>query len=276
MTDPVFRIKLWGTRGSLPVAGSKFRKFGGNTICFEVRCGDEVLLFDAGSGLLPAGDALKSEGRSQFSLFFSHFHYDHVIGLPFFVPLYDRTASLRVWSGHTAGKMTTHEMFDAFMRPPFFPIGPDQCSANIDFRDFRAGDAIAPYDGITVRTTMLNHPGGAIGYRIEFAGRVVAIVTDTEHAPGKLDPGVLDLISDADLFLYDANFDDTEMERFRGFGHSSWQHAIRLAKAAGARRVGFIHHAIWRTDAELAAIGRKAAKQFPGAFCGRDYQVIDI
>jgi phosphoribosyl 1,2-cyclic phosphodiesterase len=276
MTDPKFQIKLWGTRGGLPVSGAEFQQFGGNTTCFEICCGNHSLLFDAGTGLPVAGRAMQLDGIKDFTLFFSHFHYDHVIGLPFFVPLYCGETSLRVWSGHTGGTMTTRQMMSEFMRAPFFPIGPEMCCAHIDSQEFRPGAVMLPHPEVTLRTGMLNHPGGAIGYRVEFEGKAVAIITDTEHQPDTLDPAVLALIHGVDLFLYDSTFEDDEMERFRGYGHSTWQQGIRLAKAAGAKRVGFVHHAKFRTDTDLLRIEATAQSEFPGAFCGRDLQVIDI
>jgi phosphoribosyl 1,2-cyclic phosphodiesterase len=162
------------------------------------------------------------------------------------------------------------------MRPPWFPVEPDICRAAINCRDFRSGDVLAPYDDVAIKTGSLNHPGGAIGYRVEWGGRAVALVTDTEHRPGTLDPAVLDLIDGADLFLYDCMYTDDEMPRHVGYGHSSWQQAIRLAKAARAKRVAFIHHSPLRTDRELDAIQRLATQEFKGAFMARDGQAIDL
>jgi phosphoribosyl 1,2-cyclic phosphodiesterase len=277
MTGPnSFRVKLWGVRGSLPAIGPNFQTFGGNTTCIEMRCGDHVLMFDAGSGALPAGAALRAEGCKDVTLYFTHTHYDHIIGLPFFLPLYCEGSSLTMWSGHMGAKMTTRKMLTEFMREPFFPIEPEYCSARIDTRDFTVGAVMSPYPGVTVRTAMLNHPGNAVGYRVEWQGRSVAVITDTEHVPGTLDPAVLQLIDGVDLFLYDATFLDSEMVAYKGYGHSTWQQALRLAQAAGAKRVGLIHHNTTRTDAALTDIERQAQAQFPGAFCGRDFQVIDL
>ena len=271
-----FRVRIWGARGSLPVSGEQFCVFGGNTMCIEIRCGDHVLLFDAGSGLLPAGQALKTEGVDTFNLFFSHCHYDHIIGLPFFSLMFDPTAVGTFWSGHLEGKMTTDQMISSFMRPPWFPVEPDIWRARLISEDFRAGDVLRPHADLIVRTASLNHPGGAIGYRVEWAGRAAAIITDTEHLPGVLDPAVQGLIEGCDLFLYDTTYTDEEMEAHRGFGHSSWQHAIVLAKNAGARQVGFVHHAPWRSDAALLEADRLAKKEFSGAFFARDGQIIDL
>jgi phosphoribosyl 1,2-cyclic phosphodiesterase len=276
MTADRFQVKLWGVRGSLPVSGADFAKYGGNTICIEMRCGDHVLLFDAGSGLLPAGAALAAEGQKDLTLFFTHTHYDHIAGLPFFSPFYNDKARLKLWTGHLDGTMTTDEMLAAFMRAPFFPIGPEYCRACLDTGEFTPGDVLQPHPGITIRTGLLNHPGKAVGYRVEWAGRAVAVITDVEHDPGTLDTAVMDLIGGCDLFLYDATYTDAELPTFRGYGHSTWQHGVRLAQASGAKSVGFIHHAKRRTDSELDAIDAQAKRLFAGAFCGRDLQVIDI
>lgn len=274
--DTVFRVRFWGVRGSLPVSGPDFHKFGGNTVCIEMQCGEHRLVFDAGSGLLPAGKTLLADGVTTFNLFFSHCHYDHIIGLPYFAPLFDSRSEVTVWSGHTAGKMTTRQMITEFIRPPWFPIEIDECRARLRPVDFRAHDVLEPFPGIKMKTGNLNHPGGAIGYRVEWQGRAVAVITDTEHQPGILDPEVLALIEGVELFLYDTTYIEDEMPHRIGYGHSTWQHAIRLARAANAKHVAFIHHSPLRTDAEIDAIDRLAANEFAGAFSAREGQVFDV
>lgn len=275
VTAGLLQVRTWGTRGSLPVSGPEFLGFGGSTTCIEVRCGDQVLLFDAGSGLLPAGRALKAQGVNKTHLLFTHCHYDHIIGFPYFGGLFDRTAKVDIWSGHMGPKTTTKEMIHTFMHPPFFPIDPGVCPAHIQCHDFTPGDVLEPEPGITLNTGRLNHPGGAVGYRITWQGRSVAIITDTEHEPGVLDPAVLALIAGCDLFVYDACYTEPEMALFRGFGHSTWQQAVLLAQAAGVARVALSHHAPWRTDAELLAMEAEAQAVLPGAFFARDGQVSD-
>ncbi|MFN3972562.1 MAG: MBL fold metallo-hydrolase [Gemmobacter sp.] len=271
-----FSVRLWGTRGSLPVSGPDHRKYGGNTICFEMRLGTHVLLFDAGSGLVPAGAALAAEGRAEAMMFFTHWHYDHVMGLPFFAPFYNPAFRLKVWAGHTEGQISVEGMMEDFMRQPFFPVGPGCFRAAIQSQDFSMGDVITPCPGLVIRTARLHHPGNAVGYRVEWAGRVAAVVTDTEHHPGTMDDAVLGLMQGADLVLYDACYDDEEFDNFAGFGHSTWQQGVRLAEAAGVGQIALVHHSVRRSDADLDRIDRAARRRFAGASCARDMQVITL
>ena len=276
MAKDVFRVKFWGVRGSIPVSGTEFATYGGNTSCIEMLCGEHRLIFDAGSGLREAGERLRHRELGQLDLFFTHCHYDHIIGFPFFAPLFDRTTKMRIWSGHLSGKMTTQEMVSAFMCPPWFPAELEVCKAKFTWRDFVAFDVLQPHPGVTVRTASLNHPGKCIGYRIEWGGRAVAYVTDTEHIEGELDPAVLELIADADLAIYDCTYLESEMPNRRGFGHSTWEQGVRLCRAAGAKRLALFHHDPVRNDAELAAMEQGAADALPGSFAARDGQVIEF
>jgi ribonuclease Z len=276
MNDDLFRVRFWGVRGSVPVSGAQYQRYGGNTICVEMRCGPHTLLFDAGSGARPAGEELMAAGVNHFDLFFTHCHYDHIIGLPFFFPLYNPRIGVTTWSGHLAGRMTTLEMVSEFMRPPWFPVAMEVCRACIGTRDFVAGDVLKPQAGVTIRTGSLTHPGGCIGYRIAWGGRVVCLISDTEHEPGKLDPVVLGLIEDADLVIYDCTYTEEEMLRKRGYGHSTWQQGVKLCEAAGARRLAIFHHDPSRTDDQLAAIEKEAMAAFPGAFAAHDGQTLEF
>ncbi|AEG56605.1 MBL fold metallo-hydrolase [Sinorhizobium meliloti] len=276
MQDDTLRVKFWGVRGSLPVSGEQFLHYGGNTPCIEIRCGKEVLIFDAGSGLREAGLSLMSEGVSEFDVFFTHTHYDHIIGLPYFKPIYRCSSAVRFWSGHLHGTMSTAEMINEFMRPPWFPVGTGICQASLDTVDFRPGETLSPRKDVSIRTMSLVHPGGCVGYRIEWGGRAVALVYDTEHEPGILDPVLLDFIAGADLMIYDCTYLESEMPTFRGYGHSTGMHGSQLARAAGVTRLAMFHHDPSRTDAALAAMEQEVQAFFSGAFAACDRQVIDL
>lgn len=272
----MFQVKFWGSRGSVPVSGPEFVKYGGNTPCVEVRCGEDRLLFDAGSGIREAGLDMLSDGTEQVDLFFTHSHYDHIIGLPFFKPMYNPSIAVTMWSGHLHGTMTTSEMLHQFVSPPFFPVKLDICKASLNFRDFKAGDVLTPRPGITLRTFSLNHPGGCIGYRVEWGGKSIALVFDLEHNPDSIDPVALEMMKDADIAIYDSAFTESEMERYRGFGHSSWEQAVKLAAMARTKKLVLFHHAPSRTDDEMGLMERLAQEHFAATVAARDGMVITL
>jgi phosphoribosyl 1,2-cyclic phosphodiesterase len=205
-----FLVRFWGVRGSIAAPGPATARYGGNTSSLEVRCGGRLILLDAGTGLRYLGNRLVAEAPLDTDLFFTHTHFDHVCGLPFFKPFFQPQNHFRLWAGHLGGGMTMHRVLREFMMAPLFPVPPDVFRAKMEYRDFKAGDMLTLAAGITVRTAVLNHPDGATGYRIEYAGKSVCYVTDTEHTPGKPDPNVLALIAGADIVIYDCMYTDEE------------------------------------------------------------------
>lgn len=276
MTEAAFQVRFWGVRGSIPVSGPEYIRYGGNSPCIELRCGNKRIVLDGGSGLRPCGKALMREGVEEIDVFLTHSHYDHVVGLPFFHPLYDPGVKLVLWSGHMHGRMTTRELMQEFMRPPWFPVEAEYCTANVHCRDFEPGDILRPREGIVVRTGRLTHPGGCVGYRVEANGRSLALISDTEHVPGELDPEVMRLIRGADLVVYDCTYLETELARYRGFGHSTWEQGVKLCEAAGAKRLALFHHDPSRTDSQMDAIEQAAQASFEGAFAARDGLILDL
>jgi phosphoribosyl 1,2-cyclic phosphodiesterase len=264
-------VRLWGARGGIACPGPQTAKYGGNTACVEVRFGDHLLIFDAGTGLRRLGDALLAKGGPiKADIFFSHFHMDHVCGLPFFVPCYIPTNQLRIWGASPPHGRTTKEALSVMMADPLFPVGLDEFKAKIEYRDFRAGETLKPHSNATLRTMPLNHPGGCTGYRLDFGNKSIAYVTDTEHKPGTLDRNVLDLAGGADLLIYDANYTDEEFPKYVGWGHSTWQEGVRLADAADVDTLVLFHHDPKHNDELLDCINTEAERMRPGTIVGRE------
>jgi phosphoribosyl 1,2-cyclic phosphodiesterase len=269
MAEPEFLVRIWGARGSLSAPAALSCAFGSDTCCVEMRCGPHTLVFDAGSGAASLGTLMIEEDVRDFDLFFTHCHFDHIIGLPFMAPLYREGFAARLYAGHFENGTTCQEMVERFMRPPYFPVTPEHFQAAIEFRNFRAPETLSPKPGVAIRTVRLNHPGGAIGYRVDFGGRSVCYITDTEHVPGEPDEAVLGLMRGADVAIYDCMYTDAEFEHFRGFGHSTWEEGVRLCNAAGVGRLVLFHHQITRDDAALRLIEAEAQARFPGAVVAR-------
>lgn len=245
------------------VAGDGFSDFGRNTICVEVVCGDRVIVFDAGSGIVRLGSSMMERGISSFDLFLSHAHYDHVEGIPFFQPFYEKSFSVNIWSGRLKGIEMTREIVDGLMREPYFPIRQEKFQAKLHYRQIEDYQTLDLGDGIRVATMRLHHPGGATGYRVDFAGKSFAFVTDTTHAPNQRDNDIVDFIRDVDLFAYDCSYLDEEFPQFASFGHSTWEEASRLRQASGARMMMGMHHMPFRDDEALKQIGDRLGKDDP-------------
>ncbi len=270
-------IRFWGVRGSIPCPGPGTARYGGNTPCVEVRCGDQVLIFDAGTGIRDLGHALISEksGRDA-DIFFTHCHLDHIMGLPFFEPLSREGQKLRIWAGSLRPAAGIADVVHRLMSFPLFPIGIESFHANIQFHDFCAGERLAPRPGITLRTAALGHPGGATGYRIEFAGHSVAYLTDLELGDGPFDEGAMDLARDADVIIVDATYTDEEIPAHLGWGHSSWQQVAKFADAAGAKKACLFHHDPAHDDAFMDKVAAAAEKARPGTVVAREGLSIEL
>lgn len=254
-----FYARFWGVRGSIACAGPDYVKYGGNTSCVEMGAAGRMLIFDGGTGIRALGDQLTSHPPVDADIFLSHSHVDHIVGLPFFSPLYDQQNTFRVWSGHLNGDGMTRTAIHSLMAAPIFPVDPAIFTARVTYRDFRAGDALDVGPGLTMRTAQLNHPNGATGYRIDVGPKSIAYVTDTEHRPGEIDPVVLDLARGADIMIYDATYTDEEYREKVGYGHSTWQEGIKAAVAANVKQLVLFHHDPSHTDKIMDRIAHDAS-----------------
>lgn len=271
-----FTVTFRGVRGSIACPGPKTIRYGGNTPCVEVRCGDRLIIFDGGTGIRELGDELLASGKSlDADIFLSHAHIDHIVGLPFFAPFYGKGHSFRIWSGNLLPASNTRNAIDRIMSQPIFPIPPDIFQATIEYKDFRAGDALPLAPGLTLRTAPLDHPGGATGYRVDFAGRSLAYVTDNEIR-GRPDPGLIALIKDADLAIYDCTYTDEEIVTKKGWGHSAWRDGLRLADAGGVKTFCLFHHAPEHDDAFMDRILAEAQAIRPGTIVAIEGKKIEL
>ena len=269
-----FHVRFWGVRGSIACPGPDTNVYGGNTPCIEIRCGDRVFVFDAGTGIRELGPMLETDGITDVDIFLSHTHIDHIAGFPFFSFAFNPGNRLRVWSGHLEAGLATEHVLRQFMCPPLFPVPPDIFTSKVSYHDFRAGETLSPHPGVSLRTAALNHPQNATGYRVDYDGRSICYVTDTEHVSGTPDRNILALIEGADIVIYDGMFTDAEYPTYKGWGHSTWEEGARLCEAAGVGTYVIFHHLPGRTDVELDRIATLAEAAHPGALVAREGMVL--
>ncbi|HEX2652775.1 MAG TPA: MBL fold metallo-hydrolase [Xanthobacteraceae bacterium] len=276
MTADSMTVKFWGVRGSIAVPGASTVRYGGNTSCIEVRCGQNLVILDAGTGLRELGRVLKTALPIHADIFLSHCHADHVCGLPFFAPAYSAASSLRLWAGNLGPDIKLSEVVDLMMTPPLFPIGPNAFQAKVEFRDFRAGEVLHPVDGLMVRTIRLNHPHGATGFRIEFAGRALAYVTDHQIGDPAIDEPLRSFLQNVDLLICDSTYTDEELGPHVNWGHSSWQQGLALAREARAKQFCLFHHHPDHDDAMLDRIAEQADAMLAGTIVAREDMHISL
>ena len=277
MRQSTMRIRFWGVRGSIASPGPETIRYGGNTPCIEVRCGDRVIVFDAGTGLRALGDALIKEGKFLGTdIFLTHCHWDHITGLPFFAPLFAEGQLIRIWAGNLLPRDNLEQVLRKVMSSPLFPVEVEVFKAAIEYHDFHAGDVLRPFDDVTLRTAPLDHPDGATGYRLEYAGRIFALLSDTEGFPGKHDKELVSLARDADLVVYDTTFTEQEIISRAGWGHSTWVRGVRLANQAGAKQLCLFHHDPSHDDDFMESLAVQANDARPGTITAREGQIVDL
>lgn len=268
-------VQFWGVRGSIGCGGSEIMRYGGNTSCVLLRCGDRHIIFDGGTGIRYLGNRLLVEDICDIDIFLSHAHLDHICGMPFFAPLFNDRAIIRIWGDLSESKTTLKEMFCGLMSSPFLPITPEIFRAKKIYQDFNSGSVLKPYDDITLTTIALNHPNGAVGYRLTYGGKTVCYVTDVEHRPERgLDADLIAFIRDCDLFIYDSTYTDEEYLRFKGYGHSTWQEGVRLSDAADVGRYVIFHHDPNHNDDFMDNVAHEADLARPGTVVAREGMVL--
>ena len=260
-----FFLKFWGVRGSIPVPGAKTLRYGGNTPCIELRIGERTLIIDCGSGAVALSQNMLQTKNYDADILLTHFHLDHICGLPFFCVGFAPMANIRLHSGLTQNAADVEKIIGKVMSPPIFPIDTSELTA-IEFKTFTQGHSIdLDIKNAEIKTLALNHPGGSTGFRIDYEGKAITIITDHEKGDAHTDNAVASFVKDSDIMIFDAMFTRADYAAHEGWGHSTWEDVIDLAIEANVKTPVIFHHAPFRDDEALDHIASEAQARHSGA-----------
>jgi phosphoribosyl 1,2-cyclic phosphodiesterase len=254
------KLKFWGVRGSTPTPDPRNLGYGGNTPCLEIQLPEgDIVILDAGTGIRKLGLDLIQHGppNPKIHLFLTHFHWDHIQGIPFFAPLFDN-GSVSIYSGTHPELLK--EALVGLMRYPYFPIDFEALPSKHAIVDL--GEDPAKIGDLTIYPFPVNHPQGACGFRLERQGATIVYAPDREHGHSKLDGIFLKYAEGADILVPDSQYTPEEFQRFKGWGHSTWTEAARVARESKAEQLILFHHDPEHDDAQLTGIVNEARAEF--------------
>jgi phosphoribosyl 1,2-cyclic phosphodiesterase len=266
------QVRFWGVRGSIAVSGPRYTDTGGNTPCVEIVHDGERLVLDGGTGLRALGDHL-GFGPQKLRLVFSHVHWDHIQGVPFFGPAFHPESEVEM-IGVPRSSGSLRDALHRQMKPPQFPITLDMLRARMAWRDLRDGQAFetGPF---RVTPLELHHPDGGVAWRIEAGGRSMVYATDHEHGGRGVMRSLVALSEGVDLLVHDAQYTAPEYRGEAGpprvgWGHSTWEEAVETGRQAQVARLALFHHDPGRGDREVTRIETLARQRLPCAFAARE------
>jgi phosphoribosyl 1,2-cyclic phosphodiesterase len=282
MTIPIAKLSFWGVRGSTPTVDPSTWRYGGNTPCLEFVAPDGTqFILDCGTGLRMLGNRWAAPNSStgvETHIFVTHYHWDHIQGIPFFSPLYAANNEFHFYSFRSKylGRDSLKQVFEAQMALPYFPVDMSAMDAKRKFQEVAGGDSFN-IRGNKITARWLNHPQGCLGFRIETPVGTVVYATDNEPGDPKLDASLRELAAGADIFINDAQYTPEQMATTRrGWGHSSWKEGVRVAREAGAKTLVLFHHDPDSTDRMVDSILRNARDEFDAVFAASEGMVITL
>ncbi|HVS87841.1 MAG TPA: MBL fold metallo-hydrolase [Candidatus Acidoferrum sp.] len=282
MAGSITKLSFWGVRGSTPTVDPATWRYGGNTPCLELIAPDGTqFILDCGTGLRMLGSrwtAPNAGTSAETHILVTHYHWDHIQGIPFFSPLYAENNEFQFYSFRSKflGRDSLKQVFEAQMALPYFPVDLSAMNAKRKFKEVAGGDVFTIREN-KVTARWLNHPQGCLGFRIETPAGTVVYATDNEPGDPKLDQSLRELANGADIFINDAQYTPEQLASTRrGWGHSSWLEGVRVAREVGAKTLVLFHHDPDSTDRMVDSILKQARDEFDSVFAASEGMVISL
>jgi len=282
MPEPSARLGFWGVRGSTPTVDRDTVRYGGNTPCLELLAPDGTrFMLDCGTGMRMLGRVwMNSYGvlPADVHVFVTHYHWDHIQGIPFFAPLYSEQNRFHFYSflSPLLGRNSLRQVLETQMANPFFPVDTSAMTASREFTDITDGDRI-DIRGTRITARWLNHPQGCLGFRLETSAGTIVYATDNEPGHAEFDSNLRELAAGADIFINDAQFTPEQIAGSRkGWGHSSWLDGVKIAREVGAKHLVLFHHDPDSSDRDVDTLLGLARQQFQSVWAATEKMVMTL
>jgi phosphoribosyl 1,2-cyclic phosphodiesterase len=275
LSGPLIQARIWGARGSVPTPLPSTCRYGGNTACVELDFSNKQrIILDAGTGIRSLGIALaRSHAPARdYHIFLSHFHWDHLQGLPFFPPIYNPASTITFYSSRRPEEL--REILHRQMVTPYFPVLFDDLAASMRFIEICEQPLVL--GEVEISSFELTHPQGAHGYRVSHRDRTVVYATDHEHGEREADRRLLHAARGADVLFYDAQFTPEEYQSHRGWGHGTWLEAVRVGAKAGVKQLVLFHHDPGHDDLQIDRMLEDARSHFPDTVAAMEGDTISV
>tara|TARA_Y100000389_G_scaffold177356_1_gene189539 strand:- start:16115 stop:16939 length:825 start_codon:yes stop_codon:yes gene_type:complete len=269
-------IKFWGVRGSSPTADKDKMLFGGDTSCVEIRtANNEIIIFDMGSGIRNLGKEIIQDSNSPktINIFLSHFHFDHVMGFLVFPPLFDSSFTINIYGFNKS--TSTKSFSDKILDSTFWPVGLDIMKAKINFIDLD-GEPLQISEQTSISYALHPHPGYATSYKLDTNGYSIVYTTDCEHPKNHFNKNVENIAKDANILIHDSHFTRADLLDHKGWGHSSWETTVNLAKKINVDKAILYHYNPLYSDKKLSEIEDKAKKAFKNTIASKQGMKINF
>lgn len=273
------KIKFYGVRGSVPVCGREYERYGGNTTCISIlrEKVNRLAILDAGTGIRKLGNEMIKSGFNQsiINIMFTHFHWDHIQGFPFFKPAYHANQKIGILTMGEGRKVDSlKEIFSMQMQKEFFPVELDKMGAQFEFFNYGTDEII---HGASIKAVEQHHisKGGSYGFRMDDENVSLVICTDVEHFD-EIDETIVNFAKDADLLVHDGQYTSEEYKTHRGWGHSTWEQAVEVARLANVKKLVITHHDPDHDDAFLDIIEEKCKAAFTNSLLAREGMELSV
>ncbi len=267
------KITFWGVRGSFPTPERDKMQVGGHTSCVSIENGNELLIMDMGTGIKELGQKIISDPKSpsKINIILSHYHWDHIIGFPMFAPLFSDKYEINLYGKKDEWELK--KIIDHMLHPIFWPVSIDDFKAKLNFYTIN-NDEVKISDSMIIKTQIHHHPNGALSYKILSKNKIISYVTDCEYMTGSPSEKLIKFSKDSDLLIHDAHFTPEDLINHKGWGHSSWEQAIIMAKGSNSKQLALFHHSPSYNDEQIELIERKAKQMFEKTIAAKQGLVI--